>query len=351
MNTLSIIKILLPLLTSFFIGIVIFPYIIELLTSLKMWKKKSVQKSIDGRDAPISQKIHDDENRAVPRSGGVGVILTILLCLALLRILPTLDANHFTLGVNFLSRGQTWMPIIALLLGGVIGFIDDYAVTHDMGNYIGKGLDLKYRLVGVALIGALSAYWLFFKNDISSLHLPFFGLVNVGYWFLPIAMAIYVFIYSGGVIDGVDGLSGGVFAVMFTSFGVVSILNMQFDIAALCFSVAGSLLAFLWYNIPPAKVFLSESGSTGLTVLLTTIAFYTDHVWLLPVIALPLIITSMSVIIQLLSKKLRNGKKVFLVAPIHHHFEALGYPKYNVTMKYWIFSFICGLTGVVLAAI
>ncbi len=351
MNTLSIIKILLPLITSFFIGLIIFPHVISFLTNLKMWKKKSVEKTIDGREATISSKLHNDENKSTPRSGGVGVIISVLLCVVALRLLPIIDSNHFTLGVNMLSRSQTWMPIIALILGGLIGFIDDYAVTHDIGKYIGKGLDLKYRIIGVAIVGAMSAYWLFFKNDISSLYLPIFGNVNMGYWFLLFAMFVYVFVYSGGVIDGVDGLSGGVFAVMFTSYGVVSIIHFQNDIAALCFSVAGALLAFLWFNIPPAQVFLSESGTTGLTVLLTTVAFYTDAVWLLPVIALPLVITSLSVIIQLLSKKFRNGKKVFLVAPIHHHFEALGYPKYNVTMKYWIFSFICGLTGVVLAAI
>lgn len=351
MNSLSIIKILLPLITAFFVGLIIFPHIIKMLTSMKMWKKKSVKKSIDGTDATLTAKIHNDENKNVPRSGGLGVILAFLITLLILRVLPIIDTNLFTVGINFLSRNQTWMPIASLLLAGIIGFIDDYAVTHDRGGYIGQGLDLKYRLIGVALIGTLSAYWLFFKNDISILHLPWAGDVQIGYWFLPFAIMTYIFIYSGGVIDGIDGLSGGVFAVMFTAYGVISILHNQMDIAALCFAISGALLAFLWYNIPPAKVFLSESGSTGLTVLLTTIAFYTDSVWLLPVVALPLVLTSMSVIIQLLSKKFRKGKKIFLIAPVHHHFEALGIPKYNVVMKYWIFSFICALTGVVLAAI
>ncbi len=351
MNSLSIIKILLPLITAFFAGLMLFPSIIRTLTKFKMWKKKSVAKSIDGTDAIFTAKIHNDENRNIPRSGGLGVIAAFLISLIILRVLPVLDTNHFTLGVNFLSRSQTWMPIAALLLAGIIGFIDDYAVTHDLGGYIGKGLNLKYRLIGVALIGTLSAYWLFFKNDISSIHLPFLGNIQIGYWFLPFAIMVYIFIYSGGVIDGIDGLSGGVFAVMFTSFGVISIIHNQMDMAALCFAISGALLAFLWYNIPPAKVFLSESGSTGLTVLITTIAFYTDTVWLLPIVALPLILTSVSVIVQLLSKKFRKGKKVFIVAPVHHHFESLGIPKHNIVMKYWIFSFICGLTGVVLAAI
>lgn len=351
MTSLSIIKILLPLITSFIIGIIIFPYIIKLLTRMQMWKKKSVTKSIDGRDAVLTAKIHNDENKNIPRSGGVGVLLSVIITVLILRILPVLDTNHFTLGINFLSRNQTWMPLIVFILAGVIGFIDDYAVTHDMGNYIGKGLDLKYRLAGVALLGMLSAYWLFFKNDMQSLHLPLLGDVNIGYWFLLFVVVVYVFIYSGGVIDGIDGLSGGVFSVMFTSFGVISLSQNQNDIAALCFSVAGALLAFLWFNVPPATVFLSESGTTSLTVLLATVAFYTDTIWLLPVVALPLVVTTMSVIIQLISKKFRKGKKVFLIAPIHHHFEALGHAKYNVTMRYWIVSFICGLIGVVLATI
>ena len=115
--------------------------------------------------------------------------------------------------------------------------------------------------------------------------------------------------------------------------------------------IAGSLLVFLWFNIPPARFYLSETGTMGLTTTLTVVAFLTGQIFILPVIALPLVLTVLSVVIQLLSKKFRNGKKVFIVAPLHNHFIANGWPKYKVTMRYWVFSAVCAVSGIILALV
>ena len=162
--------------------------------------------------------------------------------------------------------------------------------------------------------------------------------------------------YSGGVIDGLDGLAGGAFASIFGAFTVIALTQYQFDLAAFSAVIMGTILAFLWFNIPPARFYMSETGSMGLTITLTVIAFMTDSLGggygllVLPIIALPLVITVFSNIIQVLSKKIRN-KKVFLVAPLHHHFEAIGWPAYKVTMRYWIFSTICAILGITLALV
>ena len=158
-------------------------------------------------------------------------------------------------------------------------------------------------------------------------------------------------IYAGGVIDGIDGLAGGVFMSSYAAYGVIAFTQQQIDLSAFCFVVVGGLLAFLWFNIPPARFYMSETGSMALTMTLTVIAFLTGHALLLPIIAFPLVITTISDVIQLTSKKLRKGKKVFLVAPIHHHFEALGWPPYKVTMRYWVISVVFATIGLIIALI
>jgi phospho-N-acetylmuramoyl-pentapeptide-transferase len=158
-------------------------------------------------------------------------------------------------------------------------------------------------------------------------------------------------LYTGGIIDGVDGLAGGLYAIMYGAFGVIAFYHTQYDLAAFAMAVAGALLAFLWFNIPPARFFLSETGTMGLSMTLVVIAFLTDSVVVLPIIALPLIVTSASVVIQLLSKRFRNGKKVFLIAPLHNHFQALGWPATKVTMRYWVIGAMCAILGVIIALV
>ena len=159
------------------------------------------------------------------------------------------------------------------------------------------------------------------------------------------------------MIDGIDGLAGGVFAVMFSAYSIIAFYQQQINLASFCAVIVGSLLAFLWFNIPPARFYMSETGSMALTVTLSVVAFMTDSlggghgILVLPIIAFPLLITTLSVIIQLLSKKFRNGKKVFLVAPLHHHFEALGWPASKVTMRYWVVSVIFAIIGVTFALV
>jgi phospho-N-acetylmuramoyl-pentapeptide-transferase len=161
-------------------------------------------------------------------------------------------------------------------------------------------------------------------------------------------MLFMIGIYSGGIIDGVDGLAGGIFAIMFSAYAIICFYNNQIDLAALCMSIVGGLLVFLWFNIPPARFFLSETGTMSLTTTLVVIAFLSKEIAVLPIIALPLIITSASSLIQILSKKFR-GKKVFLVAPLHNHFQAMGWPPYKVTMRYWVVSLVVATIGILIA--
>lgn len=347
----NIIKVFGPSTLSFFVGIAITPTITHFLYKYRLWKKKSGKIATDGRETPIFNELHKEKEVGTPRLGGtviwISVITTALAIWVVSKVIPTED----TLKLDFISRSQTWIPFATLIIGAIVGMIDDVMEIYGTKGYIAGGMSLRKRLGIVSLVGILCGFWFYDKLDVSSLALPFGNSLELGILFIPFFALVMLFIYSGGVIDGIDGLAGGVFAVFFSSYAGIAFIQHQINLAAFCAVVVGGILAFLWFNIPPARFYMSETGTMALTMTLTVVAFMTDTlggghgILVLPIVAIPLVITTLSDIIQLTSKKLRNGKKVFLVAPIHHHFEALGWPSYKVTMRYWVISIIFGIIG------
>ena len=344
------IEIFIPTIVAFIVGILITPFVSHYLYKWQLWKKSSVSKTIDGREATISNKLHNDEARKTPRMGGIIVWASVLITIYGLYIL-SIFFPHFK-NLSFLSRSQTWLPLFTLISASLVGLIDDFFVTRDRGTFIGGGLSLSKRLLVVFCIALIGGLWFYFKLGMTSIHIPFDPtMVNLGILFIPFFILTMLAMYSGGIIDGVDGLAGGVFAIIFSALSIIAYSHNQIDLSAFSLVVTGGLLVFLWFNIPPARFFLSETGTMGLTTTATVIAFLTGDVLLLPIIALPLVLTTLSVIIQLTSKKLRNGKKAFLVAPLHNHFIAKGWTREKVTMRYWIFAFMCAVVGIVLSLI
>jgi len=355
MISLDLLKIFLPSIMAFFIGIFLAPILSNFLYKNKMWKKKAKTIALDGSGTPIFNQMHCDRETNTPRMGGVLIWVSIIIT----TIVFWLVAHFFPFAnkIDFLSRSQTWIPIAVLLLGAIIGLVDDYLEIQGKGGNLAGGLSLRKRLFLVAIIAFFVSLWFYFKLDVSSIGMPFgFPNLELGWLLIPFFIIVMLAIYSGGVIDGIDGLSGGIFASIFSGYAVIAFIQNQIDISALCAVIVGGILAFLWFNIPPARFYMSETGSMALTITLVVIAFMTDSVGdghgviALPILAFPLLLTSASVIIQLLSKKFR-GKKVFLVAPLHHHFEALGWPASKVTMRYWILGIIFTLFGVIFALI
>ncbi len=352
----DLIKVILPSVIAFIIGIACTPILTGFLYKHKMWKKKVKSVSIDGGGTPIFNSLHAEREVSTPRMGGIIIWASVLITTLAFWIAALLFDNTFS-KLDFLSRGQTWIPLCVLIFGAIIGLIDDMLEIHGGGGNYAGGLSLKKRLLLVTIISFLISIWFYFKLDVNSVSIPFLGTMNVGLFFIPIFILVTLLIYSGGIIDGIDGLSGGVFASIFGAYAMIAFFQNQINLAAFCSVVIGSILAFLWFNIPPARFYMSETGSMALTITLSIVAFMTDSISggrgiaVLPIIAFPLIITTLSVIIQVASKKLRHGQKVFRVAPLHHHFEAIGWPASKVTMRYWIVSILCAFFGVILALV
>lgn len=353
----DIVKVFLPSTVAFIVGIFLTPLLTSYLYKNEMWKKKSGKVALDGSATPIFNELHKTKEVGTPRMGGIIIWLSAFITISLMWLLGKLFPDTLAGKLDFLSRSQTWIPLTTLLLGAWVGLIDDYMEIKGNGSHVSGGLSLKKRLLIVGSLGLACGIWFYFKLDVSTLGLPFGYFIPLGLLFIPFFSLVTMAIYSGGVIDGLDGLAGGIFATIFASYAGIAFYQQQIDLAAFCALVVGSILAFLWFNIPPARFYMSETGSMALTITLAVVAFMTDSlgngygILVLPIIAFPLFVTSLSVMIQVLSKKFRNGKKVFLVAPIHHHFEAKGWPAYKVTMRYWIIGIVCGITGLILALI
>jgi phospho-N-acetylmuramoyl-pentapeptide-transferase len=352
----DLVKLFIPSTVGFVIGILITPIISHYLYKYEMWKKRAGKVSWDGKDTPIFNELHKHKEVGTPKMGGIVIWLSVLLTISLFWIIARILPFQLPHKIDFLSRSQTWIPLATLLIGAFVGLIDDYLDIRGSRDHISGGLSLKKRLLVVGCIAFVCALWFYTKLEVSSIGLPFGRQIPLGILFIPFFIVVVIGLYSGGVIDGLDGLAGGVFASMFAAYGGIAYYQHQLDLAAFCAVMVGAILAFLWFNIPPARFYMSETGSMSLTITLAIVAFMTDSlaggygILVLPIIAFPLVMTTLSNIIQIGSKKFR-GKKVFLVAPLHHHFEAIGWPAAKVTMRYWVISVVLAVLGLVLAMV
>lgn len=345
---LDVVKVFLPTVLAFGVGIAITPVLTHYLYKYKMWKKKARNEALGGGSTPIFNQLHKEKEVGTPRMGGVVIWASVLVVSLGFFLAAALSSSDLMDKLNFLSREQTWLPLFTLIIASLVGLLDDFLQVQGKGGYVAGGLSLTLRIFIVFVIGVVAGWWFFDKLDVSTIYVPFVGDFSLGILMIPFFAIVMLALFSGGVIDGLDGLSGGVMATIFSAYATIAFFNNQIDLAAFCAVVAGATLAFLWFNIPPARFYMTETGILGLTTTLAVVAFLTQSVLVLPIIAFPLFAASGSVIIQQLSKKFR-GKKVFLVAPIHHHFEALGWPSYKVTMRFWIISVVCAILGVVIA--
>ncbi len=347
----NVAKVFLPSTIAFTIGILSAPLLTHFLYKHKMWKKKAGKIATDGRETPIFNELHKHKEVGTPKMGGMLIWSSVLLTIFLFYFLSKLFPTELTTKLNFLSQGQTWLPLFTLVVGSFIGLIDDFLEVTGKGGYLAGGLSLKKRLLVVTITGLIGGVWFFYRLGVSSILIPFAGELELGHLFIPLFIAVMLALYSGGVIDGIDGLAGGVFASIFAAYGGIAFFQNQIDLAAFCAVMAGGILAFLWFNIPPARFYMSETGTMGLTMTLAVVAFLTKAVMVLPIIAFPLLATTLSDVIQLLSKRFRNGKKIFEIAPVHHHFEAIGWPGYKVTMRYWVMSIVLAIFGMIVALV
>jgi phospho-N-acetylmuramoyl-pentapeptide-transferase len=346
----DLVRVLVPSTLSFLIGIAITPVLTSYLYRHRAWKKTPGKRTLYGTHAEEFNRLHNGNETRAPRMGGIVVWGSTALTALILLLLALAIPNEGLLSLNFLSRGETWIPLATLIIGALVGLIDDLLVIRPGGS----GIKLRYRLLVVFLLSLFIGWWFWAKLGVSTVNIPFAFPLSLGWGIIPLFIIISLALYASGVIDGIDGLSGGVFASIFAAYTLIAFSYNQVDLAAFCAAIVGGLLAFLWFNIPPARFYMSDTGTMALTLSLGTVAFLTDQlgggvgVAVLPVIGGLLVVTVLSDILQLLWKRI-FGKKLFRIAPLHHHFEAIGWPGHKVVMRYWVLSIALAFAGVLIA--
>lgn len=319
-----------------------------LLTKFLFKYKLGKQIRNDGT-TPLFSAMHA-KKQGTPTMGGVLVWGTLTALIVSFWFLDRVLGISFFHNLNFLTRRETLLPLGAFLGASVVGLVDDFLDIRKMGHN-GRGLRFRFKFWLYAIVAFIGAWWFYFKLDFSTVHIPFYGDTDIGIWFLPFfILTVIVTSFAVNQTDGLDGLAGGTLLIAFFAFGLIAYLQAepgQVNLASFIGVICGSLLAFLWFNVYPARFFMGDTGSMGLGVLLAIVAFLTNSIFLLPVVGLVFVAEAVTTVVQIGSKTFRN-KKVLLSAPLHNHFQAVGWPETKVTMRFWIISAVMSIIGMIL---
>ncbi len=261
----------------------------------------------------------------------------------------TVPVIVLTLLFNLAGRLSMLLPLGVLIGTAVLGAIDDRLSLVTTGR---GGMTARFKMAWLLLFSLAAALVLHFPLGLRSIYIPFLGKFEIGLWYLPIAvLAIAGTANAVNLTDGLDTLAGGTAAVAFTAYGIIAFLQGQIQVVTFCFTMVGAILGFLWYNAHPAQVFMGDTGSLALGAALATAAFMTGQWLLLPVIGIVFVAEALSVILQVAYFKLTKGKRLLRMAPLHHHFELIGWSETQITMRFWLVSMMAGLLGIALALV
>lgn len=319
---------------SFALSMALTPIYTHFAYKYKWWKKVKSKAWIGGgkEKAPVFHKLHAEKHkRNIPTMAGIIIWGTV----AIITILFNLD------------RAQTWLPLFTLVVMGLLGLIDDYVNVFGKGGL--AGVRGRLKILWTTLAASVGAWWFFDKLGWTVIHIPAWGNLEIGWLYVPLFVLVVISTANSvNITDGLDGLSGGLLSFAFAAFAAIAFFEGNFGLAAFCMTIVGTLFTYTWFNIYPARFFMGDTGAIALGATLGVVALLTNSVIALPIIGFIFVAETLSVIIQLLSKKLRNGKKIFLSAPIHHHFEAMGWPETKVTMRFWLIGMVTAAVGIVI---
>jgi phospho-N-acetylmuramoyl-pentapeptide-transferase len=331
------------LIIAFLISVSLAPSFIRLLHKYKVGKQLR-DKASTGEEAVIFKELHA-KKAGTPTMGGIliwGTTIIVILLSGLSELLGFTQNSLF-------SRQETLLPIFTLIIAAILGAVDDYFNLKGFGK--SKGINIRAKFLLLSILAGLGAYWFYFRLGYQSVHIPLVGDFNIGLWYIPLFMFIITATSNAvNFTDGLDGLAGGLLIIAFMAFAAIAYSKGLFILAAFCAVIAGALIGFLWFNVMPAKFYMGDTGAIALGSTLGVIAMMTDSVFVLPLIGFMFVIETLSIIIQITSKKLFK-RKVFLIAPLHHHFEKLGWHEATVVMRFWIIGGFVATIGLILGVL
>lgn len=326
---------LLLALASFLLSMMLTPIYTHFAYKYKFWKKQK-KTTVDGQALPIMTKLHAHKfKRVFPTMAGlIGVIAVTLVT-----------------WVFNLDRGQTWLPLVGFLGGSFVGVIDDAINIFGSGRGA-AGLRGPVKFLLITIVGVLLGWFFAVKLGWTTILIPFIGNIEVGIigMILIFTFAVVATSNAVNITDGLDGLSGGLAMLSYGAFGIIALFQGNMLLFGFCMTVVGWLLSYIWFNVPPARFMMGDTGSFALGAGLGVVAMMTNSFLLLPIIGMVFVIETGSSLIQLASKKFFH-RKIFISAPLHHHLEAKGWGEAKIVMRFWIIAGVCAIVGIFLAAV
>jgi len=290
-------------------------------------RRRKIGKAISS-DGPQSHNI----KAGTPTMGGILIFTTVLIV---------------TAPFNLQERLSILLPFGMIAVTGTIGWIDDLGTLEGRAH---QGLSWRFKMVMLLVLGLAAGLILWKPLDIHGIAVPYRGFYDIGVWIVPVSIVVVFFKTVGvAVTDGLDMLSGLTTATAFAAYGVVAAFQGQPFLGAFCYTVVGAVMGFLWFNAYPARVFMGDTGALALGSSLAVVALMTQQWLVLPLIGIIFFVNVAVDVIQVGYFKLTKGKRVFKMAPLHHHFEALGMHETQVTIRFWLIGLIGAMLGVGLA--
>ena len=325
---------LLLALAGFLLSMFLTPFYTHFAYKYHFWKHQKT-KTVDGDNLPVMTKLHAHKfKHAFPTMAGLIGVASVTL----------------VTWVFNLDRGQTWLPLVGFLGGAFVGVIDDCINIFGSGRGA-AGLRGPVKFFLITVVGLALGWFFAARLGWTTILIPFVGDIEVGVFgmILIFAFALVATSNAVNITDGLDGLSGGLSMIAYGAFGVIALYQGNVLLFGFCMTVVGWLLSYIWFNVPPARFMMGDTGSFALGAGLGVVAMMTNSFFLLPVIGLVFVVETSSSIIQLFSKKFFH-RKVFISAPLHHHLEAKGWGEAKIVMRFWIIAGVCAIVGIYLAA-
>ena len=318
---------------AFFLATFLTPIYTYFAYKYHFWKKQK-QKTMTGEDLPVMTKLHARKfKRAFPTMAGIIGVVTVGLV--------TVICN--------LNREQTWLPLVGFLGGSVVGLIDDIINVFGSGRGA-AGLRAPVKFAMITILGLLMGWWFAVKLGWTGIEIPFVGIWEVGTigMILIFAFAVVATSNAVNISDGLDGLAGGLSVMAYGAYAVIALFQGQWMLAEFCLTVVGWLLSYIWFNVPPARFMMGDTGSFAIGAGLGVVAMMTNSFFLLPIIGIVFVVEAGSSLIQIFWKKVFH-KKLLISAPIHHHLEATGWGEAKIVMRFWVIAGVFAIIGVFLA--
>ncbi len=330
-NSTDVQKVLIVGVLGFVLSMLLTPIYTHLAYKHKWWKKARTH-AVTGEKAPIIHQIEAEKHK---------------------RIIPTMGGSILILAIAFVTilfnwnRNQTWLPTLALVGAGTIGLVDDYINVRGSSNLAG-GLRARLKFWLITLVALLGGLYFYYKLGYHLIHIPSLGNYSIGWLYIPLFVLVVVSTANAvNITDGLDGLAGGLLSIAFAAYTAIAFWQGSYGIAAFCATVLGAMLTYTWFSIFPIRFLMGDSGAFGIGTALGVVAMLTNSIIVLPIIAGVFVIEAASSVIQIFSKRVFR-RKVFISAPIHNHFRAIGWPEPKVTMRFWVVGQVFAFIGLII---